>query len=309
MAESPKWYREQISQKSADLEKATRRLQELESKVADYDKRGLDTKALTEQLEAREKAYEKAMAELSAAKYERSPEYKEKYDKPFSDAAEYAKQVVEQLRVELDDGSERPAKWDDFAAIYRLSPAQAEVAAVRMFGGSSAIVMRHLDKLRELEHNKRVALTQHEVNAGEREKEARSKEIQHSEKINKAWNMTNQDLINANPEAFGEIPGDDEGNAIWKDSLAEVDKAYTGRNKLTPEEQLVYDAHIRLRSAAFPRDQRTIALLKAENDELKARLGDKTASTPGKTRKTDSAAPAPAKDWKQEMRELNLITP
>ena len=64
MAESPKRYREQISQKSADLEKATRRLQELESKVADYDKRGLDTKALTEQLEAREKAYEKAMADF-----------------------------------------------------------------------------------------------------------------------------------------------------------------------------------------------------------------------------------------------------
>lgn len=309
MAESPKWYREQISLKSSELEKATRRMQELESKVSEFEKKGLDTTVLNEQLEARNKAYEKAQAELSAVKYERSPEYKDKYEKPFNDAAEYAKQIVEQLRVELPDGSERNATWNDFAAIYNMSPAQAEIAVNKLFPGSTSIVLRHYDKLRELEHNRKHAIVQYEATASEREKESRSQEIQKAEKINKAWAMTNHDLVSANPEAFGEKPEDDEGNAIWKESLELVDKAYTGRNKLAPEEALVLDAHIRLRAAAFPRDQRTIALQKAEIEELKARLGDKTGSTPGKTKKTDAPPSAAPKSWRDEMRELNLIEP
>jgi hypothetical protein len=306
--ESPKWYREQISLKSTELEKATKRVQEMEAKVASFEKQGLDTKALTEQLEAREKAYEKAQAALAAAKYEKSPEYADKFEKPFNDAAEYAKQVVEQLRVE--DGEEmRPAKWADFVKLYNLPPAEAEVMATQMFGASTAIVMRHLDKLRELDHNKRTAVTQWEATAGEREKQERAQEAQRREKINTAWKTTNDNLIENDPEAFGEKPDDEEGNALWKESLELVDKAYTGRDKMTPEELIVLDAHVRLRAAAFPRDQRTIALLKAENEELRSRLGEKSSSTPGKTKQAAAPAATPAKDWRQEMRELNLINP
>jgi len=308
--ESPRWYREQISQRVAEAEKANRKASELESKIADYERRGKDTTALTEQLKSKEEYVAKLEAQLAGIKYEKSPEYKDKFEKPFNDAAEYAKQVVEALQVVTEDGeTQRPAKWEDFVEIYNLPPGKAEVLANRKFGNSASMVLRHFDKLRDLEHGRKQAVVEYETNASKRQVEERAKEVQQRDNVNKAWHATNTDLINANPELYGEKPDDEEGNAIWKESLALVDKAYLERDKLTDQERIILDAHIRLRAAALPRVQRELAVTRAENEELKARLGDKSASKPGKTQKPSDPAPKQPKSMLEEMRELNLINP
>lgn len=307
--DTPKWYREQITLKSGELDKASRRVTELEQKIASYESKGMDTTALTEQLTAREKALQAAQSELAAIRYEKSDEYKKKYDQPFTEAAEYAKQVIENLNVIEGDG-ERAAKWNDFAAIWNLPPGRAEMEAQKMFGAASAVVLRHLDKLRDLDHARKQALRDHEAGATEREKAARAQQAQASERINAAWKMAEKELIERNPDHYGEKPGDDERNSLWKESLALVDQAYTGRAKLNETELVVLDANVRLQAAAYPVLVRELAQTKHQLEQYKIRLGEKEGSKPA----SDKSRPAPTqqsqpKDWKTEMREANLITP
>lgn len=309
-AKEPKWYREQITSKGAELDKASRKVSELEQKISSYEARGMDTTALTAQLTAREKALEAAQAELSAVKYERSDEYKKKYDQPFRDAAEYAKTVVENLTVKEGDDSERPARWDtDFSNIYSMPPGRAEMEAQRIFGAGASIVLRQLDKLRDLDHSRKQALRDHEAGANEREKAARASAVQQADKINRAWQMAEKDLLERNPDYFGEKPGEDERNSIWKESLQLVDQAYTGRDKLTDSERVVLDANVRLQAAAYPVLVREVAHLRHTLDEYKVRLGEKEASKPGGKGKPADARASTPKDWKDELRAANVITP
>jgi hypothetical protein len=307
--ETPKWYREQISLKSSEAEKATKRVQELEQKISAYESKGLDTTALTEQLTAREKALQAAQSELAAIRYEKSDDYKKKYDQPFSEAADYAKQVIENLNV-IEGDEERPAKWNDFAAIWNLPPGRAEMEAQKQFGPAAAVVLRHLDKLRDLDHARKQALKDHEAGAVERDKATRASEAQRAERVNSAWKMAEKDLLERNPDHFGEKPGDDDRNALWKESLSLVDQAYVGRGKLNESELIVLDANVRLQAAAYPVLVREIAHLKHQMDQYKIRLGEKEASRPGagKGKAAEGQSPAP-KDWKTEMKELQLITP
>lgn len=288
--EAPKVLREKLTSTTRELDQIRQEHTKATAKLAELEKRGADTTAITEKLAKTEKEYQALQAEISAIRYEKSAEFKTKFEAPFNRAAESAKQVITSLKVNDQDNegniTQRPATWDDFSLIYNLPAAKAEDVTTRLFGASAGTVLRRLDALKELDANRRSAIEEHQATAGEREKAAETEKAIQSEKINRAWTAANEDIIKANPDWYGEKADDEERSTLWKESLALVDQAYTGRDKLTPDQRIALDAHIRLRAAAHPILTREVATLKAELAELKKQMEEGEASRPGVTRRT-----------------------
>lgn len=288
--EAPKVLREKLTSTTRELDQIRQEHTKATAKLAELEKRGMDTTAITEKLTKTEKEFQALQAELSSIRYEKSPEFKTKFEAPFNRAAESAKQIIISLKANEQDEAgnitQRPATWDDFSFIYSLPDAKAEDVATRLFGVSAGTVLRRRDALKELDANRRTAIEEHQATAGEREKASIAEKALHSEKVNRAWNSTNDDLIKANPEWFGEKADDEERSSLWKESLSVVDQAYTGRANLTPDQQITLDAHIRLRAAAYPVMQKEVVSLRAELAELKKSIEEGEASRPGATRRT-----------------------
>lgn len=290
VVEAPRALREKLDTASKELETSRKELTTLREKLAEYDRKGIDTTALTAKLDAREKEYQEIKAERDAAKYERSDEFKTKFESPFNKAIGRAKEVVANLAVTEMDGDgnpvQRKATWDDFADLYRMSPARSEIEGKKLFGDNYMVVMRHMDKLRELDGDKAAALQEYQANATQRETQQVAERAQQREKVNQAWEMTNKDLIEANPDWYGERKDDEEGNSLWNESLAKVDQAYgSDREKLTLQQRITLDANIRLRAAAFPRMNREIAQLKAQLAEIDEKRQQREDSIPGRVKK------------------------
>jgi hypothetical protein len=273
-----------------------------------------DAKVLSEQLTAKDKRIQELEAEVGTYRYEKNPEFVEKHEKPFNTAAEYAKSLIEGLMVD-DNGTQRKATWDnDFALIFSLPPAKAEEQAELMFGARAGGVMRQYEKLHELKRQRDSALQDYHKNAGERTKQAEAERIQKEhteqkqreeqlERSTKAFAAITKDLQDESPELYSPDPKDADSKAIFDESMALVDKAYFGRDKLKPEERIALDAAIRLRAAAHPMLVRQIDTLKAELEELKASVEDANGSTPGKIRTKKAPTEKKEKGFFEDLRE------
>jgi len=139
---APKELRERYKATKAERDALTKAKTDLEAKIKQFESQGKDTTALTGRLAALEKERDAAYAELRAAKQEASPEFKEKYDKPFNTAAERARKQVLELQVaNAEDGTNRPATWEDFSALYSLPVGKAIEQANTLFGTSAQFVL------------------------------------------------------------------------------------------------------------------------------------------------------------------------
>lgn len=294
--EAPRVLRERLESANRELNTSKSELTALKAKITDYEKRNIDTTALNAKLEAREKEFNEIKAERDAANYQKSDDFKAKFEKPFQSAVAYAKEVVEAMTVtqtnpETGEVTAHKPSWNDFADLYRMftvNPAKAEIEGRKIFGDNYMIAMRHMDKLRELDRSKADAVTEYQATATQRENERIVQQTQQKERFNQAWELTNKDIIDKNPDIFGEHKDDPGRNAIFKESLSLVDQAFTGRDKLTFQQQVEMDAHIRLRAAAYPCILRENAQMKAELDSIKEKQQKKDASKPGETRHSTS---------------------
>src|SRR5207253_11258826 len=96
---APAELRTELERVKGELKPKTESLSSLESKIADYEKRGKDTEALVKRHADLERSIANKDAEIRALKHEASPEFKQKYDLPYNQRAEDAKQEIETLQV------------------------------------------------------------------------------------------------------------------------------------------------------------------------------------------------------------------
>lgn len=297
----PKQLRERLAVVERERDDSTAQIAELKRKIIDFEKRGKDTTALSEQLAKEQKEKEELHAQIRALKRESSPEFKDRYEKPFSQHAEFAKRFVEQLTV-IDEAGQpmRQAKWDDFIELYRLPYGKAYEAAKRLFGDAASSVMQHWNDLQKLDFQRSEALKEEQARWQEREKEDAAKQVQQREFIDKNWARLNKDISERHPEFFMDDPNDKDGNALLAEGFALVDAQPSSL-----EEHMLKDAHVRLQAAAFPRLVHRITKLQEQLEEKDAIIAELRGSAPGKTQRPSSAtATTPAtKDWKSDLRD------
>lgn len=296
--QGPKALREQLEKVNGELKTERASIAELRKKVEDYEAKGKDSTTLAERLAAREKEFEVLQGEVRALKHEASPEFKAKYERPFNRAAEHAKTTIEQLQVTEPDGNTRPAKWEDFTALYNLPLGKAMTTAKELFGEGAQVAITHLTKLKDMQDEKDAALRDERTQAVDRIKGEDARRAQEKEAVDAMWAKVNADIAKKRPEWYQPEPEDKEGNDLLKEGYDTVDS-----KPETLQDQVIRNAHIRNRAAAFPRMAWRLDRAKEQIKDLEAQIEELKGSAPGKTRRTTGDQPPAEKGWKEEMRD------
>lgn len=281
-SKAPADLRKELERLKGELSQRNEAYSAMEKRIAEAERKGKDTSALTERLQTMEKEIEKRDAELRALKQEASPEFKKRFDQPFNEAAEFAKRTIEQLVVTTEDGNTRQATWDDFAAIYSLPLNKASAAARQMFGDDAQTVINHLNELHRLNYVRGKALEEERAQWKEKSAAEEANRVAAHQKMVEAWNKVNSDLAEKD-EDYHDSPEDKEAEALRKQAISIIDAPM--KNDV---ERLIRNAHIRQRAAAFPVLKLKILRLQAELEKAKADLEKSKPVTPGKQKRPTS---------------------
>lgn len=281
----PKQLREEYEKTKAELKAKSDEITALQTKYQEAEAKGKETATLAERLAAREKEFEALQVELRAVKGEMSPEFKAQYEKPFMKAAALAEREVNQLQV-LDPDTQEPvrkASFDrDFTLIYGLDRLEAKKQALKLFGDEAGIVMEHYTALHRLDDLKRDAEQEERASWKTKEEQRTAQESQRREAVKAMFSKVTADIQNKHPEWFGEDPKDEERNAVLKEGYALVDSRFNNK-ALTIQQQVVLDAQIRHRAAAFGWLNLDRSRLAAKLEEANNTIAELRKSKPGAT--------------------------
>jgi hypothetical protein len=229
---------------------------------------------------ALEKRYAELADEMRFLSYEKSPEYKDKWEKPLSDAFRSAYQDVSELTMLDEDGAERAATAKDFDTLMRLPLNQAATKAKEWFGEAGPEVLAHRRRIIDLNRARSEAVEKFRAEGGEREKKFHEEHQARQTRLNSIWQETNKQAAEKFPKFFAPDPADPEGNALLEKGYKLADMAFSGNNQLTPEQTVKLHAELRNRAAGFTRMAYRAKKLEARVAELETDLKAYKASEP-----------------------------
>lgn len=270
----------------AAYENIKRRNQELEQQIKEFQQvkpqEDPRLKTYQERLEAAEKRREELENEMRYSAYERSPEYQEKYQKPFEEAYQWGRQSVARLKVLQEDGASRPATPEDFDKIMLIpDDGDAVDAAEAMFGNKAKIVLDHRWEMKKLDAARYRAIEDFKKQGTERYQKMTETEARQREQIGKMWGELNNEAAERFPKWFKAEEGDEDGNKLLEEGYRLADAAFSNGNGMPPEQLVRLHASIRNRAAAFTREVYRNNKLSERVSELEKQLAEYQASEPG----------------------------
>lgn len=284
-------------------ESSKKKIEELEKKLSMPRDEDPEHKALVERLDAREKRLQQLQEELEFAAFERSDKYKAEYEQPLISAWQSAVKEVEGLEVVTADGETRAATVDDLKLIVNMGTKDATIAAKEMFGDTASEVLAIRRKLVELNDARFRAIEDYRKKGGEIEKERIARHAQQREKMAKIWSESNDSAVKRFPKLFAPEEGDEKGNALLQNGTEMADLAFSGFDKLPPEEMARLHSAIRMKAAGFDRMVYRARRAEARIKELESELDEfkKSEPKPGEAART---TPKEKKGWADEIDEL-----
>ncbi len=299
---APASLRKALEKANAELKTFTDEKTALLMKIEAAEAKGKDVTVLSEKLATLEKELEESRAEARQLKGEQSPEFKEKYEKPFNQAAGYARSVIERMSIFDENGQPvSKADWDKhFIPLYHLhrdDPTAAIDRAEALFGKGSQIVLNHIQELDRRSRERDAAATQERESFAERQKGEQAENIKRREGFKLAQDKAEQSLTEKYPEYYAPGPEDKEGQEL----ITEGRKLIEMRPK-TFQEAVTLSARNRMNLIAFPWLADRYEKLKVEHAELKAENEKLRKSGPGPQKPGTGDADKP-KSWKDELRD------
>ncbi len=274
--EGPKELRAELTRLQTELKTRDEKIAATEARIAEAEKRGKDTEALNAVLEQHKKELEQARGELRAFKKEASPEFIERYKKPFDQAADNAERVLR--TIPRADGTQADFK-KDFSPLYYLAQENYVAAAdkaAELFGERGGNrVMSMIDNLTEKNQVMETARAEEQKNWQERQKLEEGQRIQEAERAKANWAKINEDLAQS-VEDYRDPVDDKEISAARAKGIELFDS-----QPRTQQEAMVKGAHIRHRLGAFGAQQLTIQRQIAEIASLKEQLAAHQDNPPG----------------------------
>lgn len=249
-------------------------------------------KSLQERHEKLVKEHSKLQDDLRFTAYERSPEFKDKFETPFNEAYAHGRSAVATLKVnDPATGEPRPGKPEDFDAIMSLPEEQALELIDSLFGSGARAQKVTLARERVLERfsARKSALEEAGKNLGEREKQTNEFYTALNGEVSKLWEKhTKAETI---PEKHKQHLTPADGDAIEQQKLErgyqQVDRTAKENARdpnLTPEQREAIvgrAAAMRNRAAAYPLLVHRITTKDARIAELEAELKAYKESEPG----------------------------
>ncbi|HJS82724.1 MAG TPA: hypothetical protein VJ742_07790, partial [Nitrososphaera sp.] len=272
---------------------AERKVKELEAKIQEFstrkptdDPEKLELKKRFEETEQRYKALDEEMRYID---YQRSTEFKEKYQKPYEDLAKRGIASLHDYRVTQEDGTVRPATHKDFWDVVSMaSQPDARKKAKDLFGEDAQDILDWRTKLRDSYFTMEQAKEEYKAKGAERQKEherqqqeEQTKQQQEYESHMSLWKQMNDTAIEKHKDWFVAAEDDTEGAELLKKGFELADLAWNGSDKLEPEKLIALRSAERNKAAGF----RYMVHLKEKADariaELEKELEQFKASEPG----------------------------
>lgn len=268
----------------------------LKEKFVPENDRETFTKRLTE-TEARAKALED---EIRFVNYEKSEEFKSKYQAPYEGAWKRAMAELSEISL-VDPASkeQRAVTSQDLLNLVNLPLGQARELADALYGPFADDVMTHRKEIRNLFETRNAALAEAKEKGAEREKQRQEQfqtfNKQTTEAVRKTWETANQAA--AKDEKYGKyfvpVEGDEEGNQRLGKGFQLVDRAFSDPSptdpRLTAEQRsdiVRRHAAVRNRAAAFGRLVLQNTKLAEQVTALQKKLDGYKESTPSPTTET-----------------------
>lgn len=248
------------------------KIQSLESKVKEYEskldqlsKSQPDLKPFQEKLAAIEKENQQLREVVRFADYRKSPEFVDKYEKPYNEAWTKAVSEVTQLSMVMEDGTSRKATANDLLALANAPLDQLDDLAAQWFPKSAPRVIRHVEKIRDLAEQQDKALEEAKKGAGEYQTKQQESVKKANESFALAYQGANTELTTKYPKWFAPDETDPKGNEILKKGYEYADSVLSANGNLTPEQKAGRLAVLRAKAANH---DRLVARLKARDSQL-----------------------------------------
>lgn len=273
----------------ADYAKLEAKVKELESKPAQPADDPEKTK-LTQTLEAREKRLKELEDEFRFSNYERSTEYKEKFEQPFLDAYGAGRAKVASLNLTDAEGNARKGTAEDFDSFMRITDDdQAANVAAELFGTKAPMVMYHREKVMELNAARNKALDTYRKEGTAREQARTEAAQKHQKEMAGLWQKESHGAVEKYPRLFKPIDGDEKGNELLQRGFERADAAFGSPLKdadgkpvrLSGADLVKLHAEIRNKAGGFDRAIHLLAKERARVKELETRLKEYEDSGPG----------------------------
>lgn len=254
-----------------------------QAQIEELQKRLADT-------EKRLKEYED---EIRFTRFEKHPEFQEKYAKPYNEAWKRATSDLAEITVtDPVSGAVRPATADDMLALINLPLGKALEFAKETFGEFATSAMSHREKIKEQFEKQQQALKEAREKGGEREKQQReqfeAKQAELRKELSETWSSSNQQIL-ADPNEAPYLKAadtDPEGKKILEKGYALMDKAFAmnpNDPRMTPEqrkEAVQLHSAMRNRAAAYGHMKHLIKQRDTRISELEKLLEEFGASEP-----------------------------
>jgi hypothetical protein len=250
--------------------------------------------------------------ELKFSNYERSTEYKEKYQQPFLKAYEQGQKLLATLNFKDPDKSDEfgavlepgktrkgsEADWDALMAIQDEDTANKFIAD--HFGYNAARITMQRDKVLDHHTQMRTAIEDFRKQAGTRETQFRELQTKSQKEASERWHAANKLAAEKYPQLFGTDPADAKGNDLLAYGTRLTDLAFgildpseivklptslkdkLVNGQLPQAEMTLLHSAIRNRAAAHDRLVYRLNQKDTELKELREQLAGYEQSAPGR---------------------------
>lgn len=271
------------------------KIQSLTSKVSEYErtieelkKSAPDLRPVQERMQAIEKENAALREEIRFVNYKKHPEFTEKYEKPYNEAWSKAVSEVTQLNLEMEDGTTRKATANDLLALANAPLDQLDDLANKWFPRSSARVVRHVEKIRDLAEAQDKALEDAKKGAVEFDSRRTVEQQARDAEIAKTYQDSTAELVKKYPKWFDKDETDPAGNEILQKGFEYASGVFentpvtiNGQTRpLTPVEKVRRLAVIKAKAANHDRLASRLKARDARIAELEAKLAEFEKSEP-----------------------------
>jgi hypothetical protein len=282
----------------AEAKKAKQEKQALEAKLATLEGKSPQTAEgeaiLATKIADLQKQIQSYESVIEHHAFENSAKYKTEFQQPYVAARDKAVKLVKDLRVKVktgkqdDDGNpvleQRQATEADWQRIYDLPTADAWDLAEELFGNRASLVMQHRENVSEKAESAISALNNHRQNLDKQRTEAQQRERFQQVQNQNLWKTSN-DKIGQDPkrqEYWGEDKDDPESNTALARGFQIADLFFSeARDKMQPQERIMFDALVRHRIAGFSKLAHKNRKLAESGKEKDAEIAKLRGSAPG----------------------------
>lgn len=252
-----------------------------------------EKKQLSERLTEREKRMQELEDELRFTAYERSAEYKEKYEQPFisawqvgQDRAARLKTIEQRDEMEEITAPARQGTAEDFNNLMLIQDDDEAAAwANKTFGPKAAILLYHRERVQEANSAKQKALEEFKSQGSEREKQRAQLIENHTKAIRALYHKSTVSGVEKYPQFFKPDPADPKTKTLLEKGMRLADRALgapdvEGEKPLTGEERVKLQAAMRNCFGGFQNIAYQLQKERALRADLEKKLADYEASEP-----------------------------